>query len=44
LFSASENEEGDQFFHDVGIQNFVVINEEQVIAHIQKYTKYIFET
>jgi hypothetical protein len=28
----------------VGIQNFVVIYEEQVFAHIQNHTKHDFET
>jgi hypothetical protein len=29
---------------DVGIQNFEVIYEEQVMAHIQNHTKHDFET
>jgi hypothetical protein len=29
---------------DVGIQNFEVIYEEQVIAHIRNHTKHDFET
>jgi hypothetical protein len=36
-FSASENADNDQIFHDVGIQNFEVIYEEQVMAHIQNH-------
>jgi hypothetical protein len=40
VFSESENAENDQFFHDVGIQNFEVIYEEQVMAHIQNHTKH----
>jgi hypothetical protein len=43
-FSASENAENDHFFQDVGIQNFVIIYEEQVMDHIQKHTKDDFET
>jgi hypothetical protein len=39
VFSASENAENDQFFHDVGIQNFEVFYEEQVLAHIQNHKK-----
>jgi hypothetical protein len=31
-------------FHDVGIQNFEVIYEEQVTANIQNHTKHDFET
>jgi hypothetical protein len=38
VFSASENAENDHFFQDVGIQNFEVIYEEQVMAHIQNQT------
>jgi hypothetical protein len=44
LFSASENAEKVQFFHVVGIQNFEDIYVEQVMAHIQKHTKHVFET
>jgi hypothetical protein len=43
-FSASENAENDLFFHDDGIQNFEVIYEEQVMAHIQNHKKHDFET
>jgi hypothetical protein len=43
-FSASENAESDDFIQDVGIQNFEVIYEEQVMAHIQNHTKHDFET
>jgi hypothetical protein len=43
-FSASENEENDHFIQDVGIQNFEVIYEEQVMDHIQKNTKHDLET
>jgi hypothetical protein len=32
------------FFHDVGIKNFEVIYEEQVMAHILNHTKHEFET
>jgi hypothetical protein len=44
VISASENAENDQFFHDVGIQNFEVFYKEQVMAHIQNLTKHEFET
>jgi hypothetical protein len=44
VFSDSENTENDQFFHDVGIQNFEVIYEDKVMAHIQNQTKHDIET
>jgi hypothetical protein len=43
-FIASENAVNDQYFHDVVIQNFEVIYEEQVMAHIQKDRRHEFET
>jgi hypothetical protein len=44
VLSASENAENDQFFHDIGIQNFDLIYEEKVMDHMQNHTKHDFET
>jgi hypothetical protein len=41
---SSEKEMLIKLVQDVAIQNFEVINEEQVMAHIQNHTKRDFET
>jgi hypothetical protein len=43
-FQPAKTQKKTNFIHDVGIQNFEVIYEEQVMAHIQNHTKHVFET
>jgi hypothetical protein len=43
-FQPAKKQKITTFIREVGIQNFEVIYQEQVLAHIQNHTKHDFET